>query len=40
MRFFLSCDGEAKQIEVFQEPELLQLFKETLIDFAKTPDIS
>jgi hypothetical protein len=37
MRFFMSCDGEAKQIEVFQEQEILDLFKEALIDFAKTP---
>ncbi len=37
MRFFMSCDGEAKQIEVFQGQEILDLFKEALIDFAKTP---
>lgn len=36
MRFFMSCDGEAKQIEAFQTQEILDLFKKALIDFAKT----
>jgi hypothetical protein len=33
----MSCDGEAKQIEVFQEEEMLELFRQHFIDFAKTP---
>jgi hypothetical protein len=37
MRAFVTCDGEAKQIEVFQEPEMVQFFKLNLIDFGKTP---
>lgn len=37
MRFFMTCDGEAKQIEVFQQPEIIQLFEENHIDLAKTP---
>lgn len=37
MRAFVTCDGEPGQIEVFQEPELLEAFKAALIDFGKTP---
>jgi len=37
MRAFITCDGEAKQIEVFQEEDVIQLFKDALIDFGKTP---
>jgi hypothetical protein len=37
MRAFVTCDGEAKQIEVFQEPAMIQLFRDSLIDFGKTP---
>jgi len=33
----MSCDGEAKQIEVFQEPDILELLRANLIDLAKTP---
>eukprot|EP01033_Poteriospumella_lacustris_P010239 gene10239-7282_t len=33
----MSCDGEAKQIEIFQEADIIQLFKDASIDFAKTP---
>lgn len=37
MRAFVSCDGEHnKQIEVFQQEDVLALFKDTLIDFGKT----
>jgi hypothetical protein len=37
MRAFLTCDGEPVQIEVFQEPEMIEAFKTALIDFGKTP---
>jgi hypothetical protein len=37
MRFFLFCGGKAKQIDFFQEADMLQLFRQSLIDFAKTP---
>lgn len=37
MRFFLSCDGEAKQIETFQDDDIAALFQTALVDFAKTP---
>ena len=37
MRAFVTCDGEPVQIEVWQEAELLEAFKEALIDFEKTP---
>ena len=37
MRAFISCDGEQKQIEVFQEDDVLAAFKDTLIDFGKIP---
>ena len=37
MRAFVTCDGEAKQIEVFQEEDMLPLLSTTLIDFGKTP---
>ena len=37
MRAFVVCDGEASQIQVFQESGLLQLMSETLIDFGKSP---
>jgi hypothetical protein len=37
MRVFLTCDGEHKQIEVFQDADLLQAFEDALIDFGKTP---
>jgi len=36
MRAFVTCDGEPVQIEVWQEAELLEAFKEALIDFGKT----
>lgn len=37
MRAFVYCDGEAKQIKVFNEPEMLQLLSEHLIDLGKSP---
>ena len=37
MRAFITCDGEAKQIEVFQEQDIIDLLKENLIDLGKTP---
>lgn len=37
MRAFVTCDGEAKQIEVFQEPKILEAFQDALIDLGKTP---
>ena len=37
MRAFVTCDGEQKQIAVFQEEDLITLFKDALIDFGKTP---
>ena len=37
MRAFVRCDGEAKQIDIFQEEESLKLLSDHLIDFAKTP---
>ena len=37
MRAFVTCDGEASQVRVFQENEMIKLFKDNLIDFAKTP---
>lgn len=37
MRAFVTCAGEAKQIEMFQEDDILKLFEETLIDLGKTP---
>lgn len=37
MKSFISCDGEKKQISVFQEDPILKLFKEALIDFGKPP---
>lgn len=37
MRAFITCDGEAKQIEVFQEDDILTLFNDNNIDLGKTP---
>lgn len=37
MRAFITCDGEPAQIKVFQEEEMIKLFKDHDIDFAKTP---
>lgn len=37
MQFFLSCDGEQKQIEAFQDSSILNLFSDSGIAFAKTP---
>ena len=37
MRAFVTCDGEAKQIEVFQMADMLQKFIVALVDFGKTP---
>ena len=37
MRAFVTCDGEAKQIEVFQETEMIDLINATLVDLGKTP---
>lgn len=37
MRAFVTCDGEAKQIEVFQEEDMIEVFKDAMIDFGKTP---
>lgn len=37
MRAFVSCDGEAKQIEIFQEPEIISALEAALIDLGKTP---
>ena len=36
-RAFVTCDGEASQISVFQEEQMLALFVEALIDFGKSP---
>ena len=37
MRAFVVCDGEPSQIQVFQEPFILELMRESLIDFGKSP---
>jgi len=37
MRAFVTCDGEAQQIAVFQMVEMLALFETALIDFGKSP---
>jgi hypothetical protein len=37
MRAFVTCDGEAKQIEVFQQDDMIDLFTAQLIDSCKTP---
>lgn len=37
MRGFVYCDGEAKQIEAFQEELMLQLLRDLNIDLGKTP---
>lgn len=36
-QFFLTCDGEAKQIEIFQKQEIINIFKEKRICLGKTP---
>ena len=36
-RAFVTCDGEAKQIEVFQCQDMLSLLASAKIDFGKTP---
>jgi len=37
MRAFVTCDGEARQIEIFQEQQILDLMASNLIDLGKTP---
>ena len=37
MRAFVVCDGEPSQIQVFQEEFILDLMKDSLIDFGKSP---
>lgn len=37
MRAFLTCDGEAKQIEVFQEMEVISAMSTAVVDLGKTP---
>ena len=37
MRAFVYCDGEPIQIALFQEPHMLTMFKEALVDFGKRP---
>jgi hypothetical protein len=37
MRAFVTCDGEAQQIAVFQMVTMLALFVAALIDFGKSP---
>jgi hypothetical protein len=37
MRAFVVCDGEPSQIQVFQEASVLDLMRDHLIDFGKSP---
>ena len=34
---FVVCEGDPSQIQVFQEPFIIELMKESLIDFGKSP---
>ena len=37
MRAFVVCDGEPSQIQIFQESFILDLMRDSLIDFGKSP---
>ena len=37
MRAFVTCDGVEAQMKIFQEETMLSLFRDSLIDFGKTP---
>lgn len=39
MRAFVTCDVEAKQIEVFPKDAALSVLSEAIIDFGKTPEL-
>jgi len=37
MRAFVTCDGVEAQMKIFREETMLSLFRDSLIDFGKTP---